>query len=231
VATSVATSRSSITSISSTRLDDLDDMDALDGFDTRVTRLRAWSRLTGWRFESSSAHRKALQSGAFRVSVPHRRTAWAEPGNFFGNIRRRRLVRGCATSSAPRWSTDRLHPHGATSWPAASLRGSLLTTPGFGSATAFLACYSAGPGPLFRISSPHPWSSSRSRLRWSASAASVGLRSFCGLLVPSTVLRCQAGGAGTRAPLLRWPPPTSGRSRAHRRDRSTSAEPSVRGRR
>jgi hypothetical protein len=59
VATSVATSRSSITSISSTRLDDLDDMDALDVFDTRVTRLRAWSGITGWRFESSSAHRKA----------------------------------------------------------------------------------------------------------------------------------------------------------------------------
>jgi hypothetical protein len=38
-----------------------------DGYDTRVTRLRAWSRLTGWRFESSSAHRKALHSGAFRV--------------------------------------------------------------------------------------------------------------------------------------------------------------------
>jgi len=28
----------------------------LDVYDTRVTRLRAWSRLTGWRFESSSAH-------------------------------------------------------------------------------------------------------------------------------------------------------------------------------
>ena len=38
-----------------------------DGYDTRVTRLRAWSRITGWRFESSSAHRKALHSGAFRV--------------------------------------------------------------------------------------------------------------------------------------------------------------------
>jgi hypothetical protein len=65
VATSVATSRSSITSVSSSRLDDLDDLDALDGYDTRVTRLRAWSRLTGWRLESSSAHRKALHSGPF----------------------------------------------------------------------------------------------------------------------------------------------------------------------
>jgi hypothetical protein len=67
VATSVATSRSSITSRSSTRLDDLDDLEALDRYDTRVTGLRAWSGITGWRFESSSAHRKALHRGAFRA--------------------------------------------------------------------------------------------------------------------------------------------------------------------
>ena len=29
-----------------------------DGYDTRVTRLRAWSGITGWRFESSSAHER-----------------------------------------------------------------------------------------------------------------------------------------------------------------------------
>jgi hypothetical protein len=38
-----------------------------DGYDTPVTRLRAWSRLTGWRFESSSAHQKALPRRAFFV--------------------------------------------------------------------------------------------------------------------------------------------------------------------
>jgi hypothetical protein len=37
-----------------------------DGYDTRVTRLRAWSGITGWRFESSSAHLwKAPLGGAF----------------------------------------------------------------------------------------------------------------------------------------------------------------------
>jgi hypothetical protein len=36
--------------------------------DTRVTRLRAWSGITGWRFESSSAHlRKPCVRGAFVV--------------------------------------------------------------------------------------------------------------------------------------------------------------------
>jgi hypothetical protein len=37
----------------------------LDGSTLCVTRLRAWSGITGWRFESSSAHQKALHSGAF----------------------------------------------------------------------------------------------------------------------------------------------------------------------
>ena len=37
-------------------------MDASDGSDTRGTRLRAWSGITGWRFESSSAH---LESPAY----------------------------------------------------------------------------------------------------------------------------------------------------------------------
>jgi hypothetical protein len=58
VATSAATSRSSRPSIASRNADDLGDMDASDGSDTRVTRLRAWSGITGWRFESSSAHGK-----------------------------------------------------------------------------------------------------------------------------------------------------------------------------
>jgi hypothetical protein len=59
VATSVATSRSSITSntsLASRNPDVLDAIDASDASDTRVTRLRAWSTLSGWRFESSSAH-------------------------------------------------------------------------------------------------------------------------------------------------------------------------------
>src|SRR3954447_13191240 len=45
-------------------------MDARDGSDTGVTRLRAWSRLTGWRFESSSAHRESPAQSAippFRI--------------------------------------------------------------------------------------------------------------------------------------------------------------------
>ena len=48
---------------------------ATDGYDTRVTRLRAWSGITGWRFESSSAHvAKAPRGGAFSlVGVAGRR--------------------------------------------------------------------------------------------------------------------------------------------------------------
>ena len=48
----------------------------LDVIDTRLPRLRAWSGLTGCRFESSSAHRKALQSRAFRIV---RATPWPAP--------------------------------------------------------------------------------------------------------------------------------------------------------
>src|SRR5436190_5588708 len=40
----------------------------LHGSTLWVTRLRAWSGATGWRFESSSAHEKALHSGAFALS-------------------------------------------------------------------------------------------------------------------------------------------------------------------
>src|SRR4051812_24953408 len=41
---------------------------ALDTTHTRVTRLRAWSGITGWRFESSSAHsRKPRRCGVFFV--------------------------------------------------------------------------------------------------------------------------------------------------------------------
>jgi hypothetical protein len=39
----------------------------MDAMGRRWTGLRAWSGITGWRFESSSAHRKALQCRAFRV--------------------------------------------------------------------------------------------------------------------------------------------------------------------
>ena len=37
----------------------------MDGSDTWVTRLRAWSGMTGWRFESSSAHLQSPASGGF----------------------------------------------------------------------------------------------------------------------------------------------------------------------
>ena len=77
VATSAATSRSSIASIASRFVDVLDDLDALDGSDTWVTRLRAWSGITGWRFESSSAHREspayAGLSSLWRAFVATRR--------------------------------------------------------------------------------------------------------------------------------------------------------------
>jgi hypothetical protein len=63
VATSVATSRSSDASISSTRADDLTLLHDLDGSTLSRARLRAWSGITGWRFESSSAHEKALLAG------------------------------------------------------------------------------------------------------------------------------------------------------------------------
>ena len=53
VARSAATSRSCITSRFPLVLDAGARSDASD---TRVTRLRAWSGITGWRFESSSAH-------------------------------------------------------------------------------------------------------------------------------------------------------------------------------
>jgi hypothetical protein len=46
-----------------------------DGSDSRVTRLRAWSRLTGWRFESSSAHQR--RPGYAGLSRPNRRRAAA----------------------------------------------------------------------------------------------------------------------------------------------------------
>ena len=53
----------------------------LDGYDTRVTRLRAWSGITGWRFESSSAHdAKAPHGGAFVVSG-------SVPAELLGHIR------------------------------------------------------------------------------------------------------------------------------------------------
>ena len=62
---------------------------ATDGYDTRVTRLRAWSGITGWRFESSSAHRaKAPHSGAFRVLDDHSPASASARGNARGNIRR-----------------------------------------------------------------------------------------------------------------------------------------------
>jgi hypothetical protein len=48
--------------------------DHSDGSDTPVTRLRAWSRLTGWRLESSSAHRESPAKRGF----PRRGLRWRE---------------------------------------------------------------------------------------------------------------------------------------------------------
>jgi GNAT superfamily N-acetyltransferase len=52
----------------------------LDADDTRVSRLRAWPRLTGWRFASSSAHREGpAQQGLLSLSWRsgrHLRVAW-----------------------------------------------------------------------------------------------------------------------------------------------------------
>jgi hypothetical protein len=64
----MATSRSSDASISSTRPYDLDAGARFGRIYTSRTRLRAWSRLTGWRFESSSAHEKALHRRPCSVS-------------------------------------------------------------------------------------------------------------------------------------------------------------------
>jgi hypothetical protein len=60
---------------------------ATDVYDSRVTRLRAWSGITGWRFESSSAHvAKAPRGGAFSL-VGTGSPGWGRVsrGNAFGN--------------------------------------------------------------------------------------------------------------------------------------------------
>jgi hypothetical protein len=48
--------------------------------------LRAWSTLSGWRFESSSAHRNHLLSALFRLLAEARRAVVQGGGNRFGNI-------------------------------------------------------------------------------------------------------------------------------------------------
>jgi hypothetical protein len=76
----------------------------LDGPTLSRARLRAWSRLTGWRFESSSAHEKALLSGAFALSLGTRRTRRRARGNILGNIRSATSATGygvLATASRP----------------------------------------------------------------------------------------------------------------------------------
>jgi hypothetical protein len=55
-----------------------------DAPDTRVTRLRAWSRLTGWRFESSSAHREGPANAGLS-------SLW----DVLGNISWRQLLQRC----------------------------------------------------------------------------------------------------------------------------------------
>ena len=47
-----------------------------DGSDTRVTRLRAWSTLSGWRFESSSAHSESPAQRAVPAPAGQRAERW-----------------------------------------------------------------------------------------------------------------------------------------------------------
>jgi hypothetical protein len=124
-----------------------------DGYDTRVTRLRAWSRLSGWRFESSSAHRKALHSGAFRVSVPQCRTGSPERGNFFGNIGHARVRRHASPAPGSRVTA------GTTTRQLGSSRCSFGSTASFEESSLASTCPHVCPESLpvrSRPSSPKP---------------------------------------------------------------------------
>jgi hypothetical protein len=99
---------------------------ALDASDTRVTRLRAWSRLTGWRFESSSAHLKALQRGAFFVLQASRlrnlRVAWQRPWQHRSQDDCRSSRRGSKAGQLPTRPAD--------SVPSALSRSQPICAPG-----------------------------------------------------------------------------------------------------
>jgi hypothetical protein len=84
---------------------------ALDGYDRRDTRLRAWSGITGWRFESSSAHLKAPQTGAFLFAGCRLRRSARVRGNF---VRRRASsrTRSPSTSSLLRETSGSMLPPG-----------------------------------------------------------------------------------------------------------------------
>ena len=92
VATSLATSRASDASVSSRNRMMRTIWRDSDGYDTRVTRLPAWFGITGWWFESSSAHRKPESRAcrAFQLSTSYGRDLSPPParGNTLGNIRR-----------------------------------------------------------------------------------------------------------------------------------------------
>ena len=81
-----------------------------DVSDARVTRLRAWSGITGWRFESSSAHRKALRGRAFRVVQVATSDSNSARGNTLGNI-------AGATTDEPRAAPhDRSYGARSSTW-------------------------------------------------------------------------------------------------------------------
>jgi hypothetical protein len=98
-----------------------------DGYDSRVTRLRAWSGITGWRFESSSAHlREAPVYGASRVSgaptlargLPAIRRD-ADLATWFHESRAVRAVLDPVRRGAPPVHDGRLAPRPVDSWAQA----------------------------------------------------------------------------------------------------------------
>ncbi len=160
VATSVATSRSSDASVSSAFPTIRTIWRDRDGYDTRVTRLRAWSGITGWRFESSSAHRKPCKAGlsGFPPFVPPDLSqplgpwqhSWQHPS---GDGRRHcRAPRTGATSSSLRRCSrprpTRSH-QGRTTPRAQDARGVRLSVPGLAAAR-----HGPAPGPARLPSRP-----------------------------------------------------------------------------
>ena len=90
-----------------------------DGYGTRVTRLRV-SSATGWRFESSSAHRKALHSRAFRLFAFWRQAPLSHVrgrGNKNGNIQPTRSNLTRTPVIASRDGADRLPWLWVSTWP------------------------------------------------------------------------------------------------------------------
>jgi hypothetical protein len=108
-----------------------------DVSDTRVTRLRAWSRLTGWRFESSSAHRKALHGRAFVFIRPRPQGATRAVATLFATSAARRLTKrgrrpfflGGPSTRRPQSSRSSGLAVGSCSPYLASVRGTRTETP------------------------------------------------------------------------------------------------------